>query len=200
MSNHINGVNSQGRYEEALKLGLDCKQSCMQLEQESLLVQITMAEINRCIATSYARLGNFDEAEPLAREALESLKRNLGENRSLECATLLAWILREKGNEGVAEAEEIEQRVLDSWKDVVGEKDLRTVEAMKELAKTYRRQDRDGDAKALEEQAEELRRDIDLGLRDDKEKDVDEIVARALRQWDENQKVIFAAMERLKLA
>ena len=199
LSLHIDALNWQGRYEEALHLGLDCKQRYLELEQETSPAQITMARINKCIAVSYAGLKMFDLAESFAREALQATTRTMGEGRSVNFAAVLARILREQGGERIVEAKDIEKRVLDTWRKVVGEKHLKTITAMKELAKTYRKLDFDDDAKALEHKVDELRQDLELGLTGKKEKEVDEIVASAFRKWDENQDVIFAALERLKL-
>jgi hypothetical protein len=66
-------MNSQVRYYEALALGLECKQRYQgRLNQDTAFEQMVLASIDKGLAVSFAGLANYTNAEPLAREALET--------------------------------------------------------------------------------------------------------------------------------
>ncbi|KAJ0418495.1 hypothetical protein BJY00DRAFT_287578, partial [Aspergillus carlsbadensis] len=205
-------MNSQARYSEALDLGLTCKDRYQQRERKdnTSFEQMILANIERGLAVSYAGLGRYADAEPLARQALETYSTNLGAEHPqyLDCLAVLACILRERENADLSEVKRMQASILESWTALVGDEHRRTAEAMEALAKTCgkightskaRMVGQMWEARSLRRKAKKIRSGLDVGLEGEEKKELDDFVARVLDRWDPNNAELASALDRLKV-
>ncbi|KAJ0422732.1 hypothetical protein BJY00DRAFT_310746 [Aspergillus carlsbadensis] len=195
-------LNSQARYPEALALGLECKERYQRREnQNTSFEQMIQARIDSGLAVSFAGLGRWADAEPLAREALDTYAGNFGRDHPqyLDCLAILAWILREKDGADLSEVKEMAVQVLEGWTKVVGEKHLRVVEAMEALAATCVRIGDTERAETLREKAKEIGEGLDVGLEGEEKTKLDDMVLRLLERWDAEKDGLASALGRLKV-
>ncbi|KAL2844078.1 hypothetical protein BJY01DRAFT_248323 [Aspergillus pseudoustus] len=193
-------LNSQARYQEALKLGLECEERYEQIErQNNTFEQMIRARINTGIALSFAGLGKYSDAEPLAREALETCSRIIGRHhpQSLDFLAVLARILREKDNAELVEAKEMEVEILKAWIGLLGEKNLRIAEAMEALAKTCFKLGDMEEAESRRKKAAEIREGVEVGLEGEEKKKLDYLLLQLLERWDITNDQLASAISRL---
>ncbi|KAL2787495.1 hypothetical protein BJX66DRAFT_310736 [Aspergillus keveii] len=199
---YIDTMNSQAHYSEALALGLECKERYQQREkQATAFEEMILASIDKGLAVSFAGLANYTNAEPLAREALETYCRNVGcdHPQYLDCLVVLTWILREKNDTNLSEVKEMGVQVLEGWTKVVGEKHLRTAEAMEALALTCGKIGDQEEAECLKRIAGEIREGLDLGLEGEEKKKLDDLVQQLLADFGADNDEFALAIGRLRV-
>jgi serine/threonine protein kinase/tetratricopeptide (TPR) repeat protein len=100
------------------------------------------------LALVYQSMYRFDEAEPLARQALEASRRALGDHvETVRCLSLLGMILGTRGQ--LAEAEPLFVEALEVAQRALGENDDTTLSCVNNLAHLYTFQGRYDDAMPL---------------------------------------------------
>lgn len=195
MSHYIGTLNSQGRYTEALKLGVDCKKRYQQeARQDTSPDKMVAASIDKEIALAYLGLGKYTDAEPIAREALDMSFRNLGENHplSLDFLATLAKILGEQ-HDNFLEIKEMSERVLNKWIKLVGEKHLKTIRAMEALAKIFEKEGGEEEARTLKVKAEVLTQSLYLGLDGEEKRKLDKMLSRTFQRLNEKMDLVSSA-------
>jgi tetratricopeptide (TPR) repeat protein len=199
---YIDTMNSRARYSEALALGLECKERYQQrAKQATAFEEMILANIDKGLAVSFAGLAKYTNAEPLAREALETYSRNVGCDRPqyLDCLAVLTWILREKNDINLSEVKDMGVQVLEGWTKVVGKKHLRTAEAMEALALTCSKIGDQEEAECLKRIAGEIREGLDLGLEGEEKKKLDDLVQQLLADFDADNDEFALAIGRLRV-
>lgn len=124
------------------------------------------AEVRNMIQAMYVKLGEYDLAEPHAREMVAIRQRELGEEdpQTLKAMNILAWVLQPQGK--TSEAERLYRRILDSRRRLLGEEHDLTLTAMNSLALLLQEDGRADEAEPLARRAVEARRRI-LGDEDE---------------------------------
>ena len=94
---------------------------------------LVAAEVRYMISSMYFQLGEYHLAEPYAREALDTVQRELGRDdpKTVEVTGNLARLLQHLGK--FNEAETLYQHVLDSRLEHLGQKHALTLQAMNNL-------------------------------------------------------------------
>jgi hypothetical protein len=160
-----------------------------------------LVNIDRGIAVSLAGLGRYTDAEPLARHALETCSKIIGGDhpQSLLCLAALTWVLREKNDANLSEVKDMAVGLLEKWIVVVGEKHLRTAEAMEMLALTCVKSRDIDEAASLRRKAKEIRAGLDIGLEGEEKKELDDLVLQLLERWDADHDELSEALARLRV-
>jgi hypothetical protein len=89
--------------------------------------------------------------------------------------------------------------LLEKWIVVVGEKHLRTAEAMEMLALTCVKSRDIDEAASLRRKAKEIRAGLDIGLEGEEKKELDDLVLQLLERWDADHDELSEALARLRV-
>jgi tetratricopeptide (TPR) repeat protein len=195
-------MNSQARYSEALELGLQCKELYQRGEKSATsFEEMILVHIDRGIAASYAGLRRYADAEPLVRQALETCSRITGRDHPqyLDCLAVLMQILLEKNDANLFEVKDMGVGLLKKWIAVVGEKHLKSAQAMESLAMTHVKIGDIDEAESLRRKAKEIKAGLDGGVEGEEEKELDDLVLRLLERWDAEKDELAEALARLKV-
>jgi serine/threonine protein kinase len=125
------------------------------------------AAVRRTIASTYAGLGLFDDAERLARTALDAQRATLGSHHEEVARTLtvVATVHESKGQ--YQEAESATREALQIREAVAGREHEASAESLEQLAAILEKRGRYDDARAHAEESVAIRRRL-LGPRDPK--------------------------------
>ena len=137
------------------------------------------AVVRRTIASTYAGLGLFDEAEPLARSALEAQRNLLGSGHEevAETLTVLANVRFKKGQ--YEEAEAAGREALRIRRQLTGNESPAVAASLQQLAEILDGRGQYKEAEALAEEALAIHRGV-LGSRDEKVADDLKTLANAV--------------------
>lgn len=118
------------------------------------------AEVRNMIQTMYFQLGEYDLAEPHAKEMVAIRQRELGveDPQTLAAMNDLAWVFEHQGRPG--DAEPLYQQILDSRHRLLGDEHELTLEAMTNLALLLQANGRAAEAEPLARRAVEGNRRI----------------------------------------
>ncbi|KAK2017597.1 TPR-like protein [Colletotrichum eremochloae] len=162
LSNLVETYHSQGRYNEAEKIGIEV----LALHQKALgrrNPQTIKSMVN--LATTYHSQGRYNEAEKAFIEVLALCREILGKQHPGTIASMsdLATTYRAQGRYNEAEKAFVE--VLALSREILGKRHPKTIGSMSDLAITYHAQGRYNKAeRRLLEEAVKLQREI-LGKR-----------------------------------
>ena len=101
---------------------------------------VVEAELRDQIGRLYSDVGNYNQAEPILRDAVASTRAELGPNSAETAIALndLAWALFRKNN--LDEAEHLNVEALDIRQKLFGHESAQVAESMDHLASVYRHQ------------------------------------------------------------
>ncbi|MFN6526919.1 tetratricopeptide repeat protein [Nostoc sp. ChiSLP03a] len=142
-------------YQEEQELAIKYLRKASELQNE-LGLQIDLANSLNNLAGIYRATGNYSEAEPLYKQALELRKRLLGENHPAFATSLnnLAGLYKSTGQ--YSKAELLYQQALELRKALLGENHADVAASLNNLALLYDEQGRYDEAEPLYLQSLEL--------------------------------------------